>query len=159
MQVKARSRLKPLEPVQSTPVRKVSVPHTSTKNTLNPKYIQYAPLLVAGIVLSLLQVSLLTRISPTTIQNVLFPNSYLPFLAVLFLIFFFFASYILLNTRRGVTIAYLLTVLFFLRLQDISLDVTVLIFCIMVLVLSELAAKFHFRVPALPKPDLKKRRH
>jgi hypothetical protein len=58
-----------------------------------------------------------TRIQPNLIRHWLIPNSYLPLLVVMLIANTFLFGFLFLNTRRGLVVSLLLTVLLFLKLQ------------------------------------------
>jgi len=58
-------------------------------------------------------------IYPEQIRNFLFPNSYLPLHFYLFVGNFFFFSFLLLSSRRGLVLSLMVTTLLFLKLQTV----------------------------------------
>ncbi|MBP7774499.1 hypothetical protein KA078_01775 [Candidatus Woesebacteria bacterium] len=60
-------------------------------------------------------------IPPSAVANILFYHSYLPFIALFFVMIFFISSFLLLHTRRGFLCALYLTLLIFFKLQEVAL--------------------------------------
>jgi len=69
--------------------------------SLLERYQVKLPTLVVGGIFSALTFALVTTIKPAAIQHIIFENSYLPFLVLIFLSTFFLASYLFLHSRRG----------------------------------------------------------
>jgi len=100
----ARSRLKPKKP----PFFK--------------KYLSYIYCLLISLVGYFLLYLLVSKIYPNQIQNFIFKNSYLPFFLLLFLANFFFFTFLFLNKKIGLIIAFLINLLLYFKISDISFD-------------------------------------
>lgn len=140
--MKARSRLKATE---TSPSREtsISVPphaytaHTATTSYTHPHqtrhkrtlplkvdtshYLAHVGTLFFGLIFGALTILVMNSVSPKSIENILFPHSYLPFQMLLFLSVFFLSSFLWLNSRRGYLTALALQTLVFLKLQNIIL--------------------------------------
>ncbi len=103
-QNQARSRLKPKKP----PFFK--------------KYLSYIYCLLISLVGYFLFYLLVSKIYPNQIQNFIFKNSYLPFFLLLFLANFFFFTFLFLNKKIGLIIAFLINLLLHFKISDISFD-------------------------------------
>lgn len=86
-----------------------------------PKYDQHIPTLVLALLSYAAVGYLVFNIHPGSIQNWLFPNSYLPFHLLWFTANFFLFSFLLLNSRRGYLVAFFLAIVGFLTLQSFKL--------------------------------------
>jgi hypothetical protein len=93
----------------------------SSKITISflKKYLRHFPLLFMSIFCYAVCVYILTHIDPEKLQNFLIPNTYLPFLCITALANFLFFSFLFLNTRRGIFAAIFLTLILFLKLQQV----------------------------------------
>ena len=99
------------------------LPKTSI-SFLNPliQYFHHLPTLVIGLVFLAPLLAIVNWVQPSTIQNLIFPNSYLPAVVLFFLASFFLSSFFLLHTRRGFFFALVSTLLLFLKLQNFNLN-------------------------------------
>lgn len=121
MMQKARSRLKkPTTPPSHQPIVRRSLPSVS----LAPlkKRAQFLPLLISAGVMYGGLAQLLTKVRPELIENWPLPKTYLPFHLLLGLGNFFFFTFLTLKKRWGIFAALGIQWLFFLKLQNISLD-------------------------------------
>lgn len=171
--MKARSRLalsvqtqhQPREVREPRRVPPARTPHTtqSGPNPLFERYSPYLPTLFVGVALYIVVGYILLNVHPTSWQNILFPNSYLPFHLVLFLANFFVFSFLLLSSRRGYLAACVLGILVFLKLQQVQLPLELLgalvigfviieLICLVLAKLSRSHASFQ------PKPHTSRRR-
>jgi len=123
------------------------------------EYLQHLPILVIGLGLYAVILFVLNTVDPDLVQNVWIPNSYAPLLILVGAANFCFFSYVFLNTRRGFLSGLYLTVLLFLKLQQVLTPslaiwtagvfvVTELIF----IVLHRIFLRFQptFRIPSMP---------
>jgi hypothetical protein len=110
----ARSRLKP------------------KKESLLKKYLHYIFCLLIALFAYFLLYLLLSKVYPSQIQNFLFKNSYLPFLLLVFIANFFIFTFLSLNKRFGLIIAFLINFIIYFRISDINFD---LISCLTILLI------------------------
>lgn len=111
---KAKSRLKTTEkPKTREPKPRKSVSGSN-------KYLKHLPTLLLSIPFYLGVYYILANIYPESIEHVILPNTFLPLQLVLFLGNFFFFSYLLLNSRRGLEISLVFGLAMFLKLQGIA---------------------------------------
>ncbi len=103
-QNQARSRLKP------------------KKAPFFKKYLSYIYCLLISLVGYFLLYLLISKIYPNQIQNFIFKNSYLPFFLILFLANFFFFTFLFLNKKIGVVIAFFINLLLYFKINEISFD-------------------------------------
>ncbi len=101
-------------------------------------YIIHLPTLFLALIISYLTYLLITNVSPESIKHFLVPNTYLPLLILAFTSIFFLSSYILLNTRKGLTIASIFIVFLFLSLQQVLIDWKIAVIIILPFVLLEI---------------------
>ncbi|MBU0576409.1 hypothetical protein KJ707_02850 [Patescibacteria group bacterium] len=111
---KAKSRLKTSQQPQLKSIR----PRGSLG--LPKKYFKHLPLLFLSLPFYFGAYYILTAIHPTQIQHFLIPNTYLPLQLVFFCANFFFFSFLMLKTRRGLELSLLLGFALFLKLQGIT---------------------------------------
>lgn len=116
--VLAKSRLKIPSPSLATII---STEKASNKTNYHPQkilnnYVTKIRTLGIGIFFLALLFVFLYSIHPNQIKNVLYPNSFLPFLVLTALSIFFIASYFLMNTRRGLFVATSILVLLWIKL-------------------------------------------
>lgn len=103
-------------------------------------HVKYLHLLVLASISVASFIYFCVTIPPTTVANILFYHSYLPFIALFFLMIFFVSSFLLLHTRRGVLCALYLTTLVFLKLQEVELTTGVYLVPLFILGGIELAS-------------------
>jgi hypothetical protein len=115
-----------------------SVPSPSFK-TIILGYLRHLSTLFFGMFFSALSFFILTRIEPSAVQHLILPNTYLPFLASIFLTIFFLTSFFLLNSRRGFLLATAVTILLFFRLQQILIESAIFFIIAAPLLLIEVA--------------------
>ncbi len=84
-----------------------------------PNHLRHLPTLFLALFFYGVCVYVFRRIEPTAIQNMLLANSYVPLLLLSGLGHFFFFSFLFLQSRRGLLVALALTVLLFLRVQQV----------------------------------------
>lgn len=82
-------------------------------------HLRYLPTLLASIPFWIAIVCILTTVSPESIRNFLIPSSYLPLLLASFGAVFFTGSFILLHSRRGMLLAFFITIMLSLHLQGV----------------------------------------
>jgi hypothetical protein len=107
---KAKSRL------SSQPDSAPRAPHQKTAFAFN-SHLRYLPTLLLSLPFYGVLYYLFHQISPTQIQHILFPNSYMPLHVVFFLANGFLFSFLFINTRRGFLLSAVTTILLFLKLQ------------------------------------------
>ncbi len=157
MHIKARSRLQPSNTPRKSVHTTASKLHLPNLKKLAPGYIQHWPLLAAAILTTLVLHILTTTVSPAVVQNLVFTNSYLPFIFLLFSTLFFWFSYAFLNTRRGIALAYFFTFIVFCKFQQVVIDLTVLLLLVSTVIAIEVfPLLFRFKLPQR-NPGLKKR--
>lgn len=83
------------------------------------KYWHYAFCLVVAILSYFLLYLLLNKVYPGQIQNFLWPNSYLPFFITLFVGNFFLITFIFLDKKIGLTLAFMINLTFYFRINHI----------------------------------------
>ncbi len=110
---KAKSRLK------TTAKVKLHSPsyHRPSFSKIIQKYRRHWPLLLLSLPFYGGVYYIIMAVHPDQIQHFLIPNTYLPLQLVLFGGNFFFFSYLLLKTRRGLETSLLLSGVLFLKLQ------------------------------------------
>lgn len=97
-----------------------SVPITELLSRIAWKeYLLHAPILLLGLFGYAGVIFIFGWIEPRSIQNVFFPNTYAPLLLVSAAAHFCFFSFVFLNSRRGIITSLVLTILLFLRLQQV----------------------------------------
>jgi hypothetical protein len=114
------------------------LPPTHADHPWLSHYAKHTPTLVIGIIGYVVVGYLLVTIQPTTVQHILFANSYLPFHIVWFIANFFLFSFLLLNSRRGYIVAVGLGILGFLKLQRFELSAQFLIVLLVLFVIIEI---------------------
>lgn len=120
-QNQARSRLKP------------------KKAPFFKKYLSYIYCLLISLMGYFLFYLLISKVYPTQIQNFIFKNSYLPFFLLLFIANFFFFAFLFLNKKIGVIIAFLINLLLYFKINDLSFDwLSFLVIILIIIVLSTL---------------------
>lgn len=124
------------------------------------EYLLHLPLLISALLAYCGVIFIFGWIEPRSIQNIFLPNSYAPLLLVCTVANFCLFSYFFLNSRRGIIVSIVITILLFLRLQQvltlpISLSVILLGGAIEV---AYLVLRFFYRkvahrlsLPTLPK--------
>lgn len=151
--MKAKSRLKPsasppspppsapaaVPTIYSTQAKRASAADTSSRRRpdrdhrsapdhfLVEKYLKHLPLLFLGLVMAFGCSVFFQSVSPSAVQNLIFPYSYIPATILIFITSFLLASFICLNTRRGLVVAAFITTLIFLRLQQFQITTTLLL--------------------------------
>lgn len=120
----ARSRLKP------------------KKEPFFKKYLSYIYCLLISLLGYFLLYLLISKVYPAQIQNFLFKNSYLPFFLLLFLANFFFFTFIFLNKKIGIIVAFLINLLLYFRINNINFDL--LSFLIVILIITVLSSLIFF---------------
>lgn len=91
------------------------------------KRLKFLPLLFLAILAAGACFHLVTRVQPSSIANILYFHSYLPFQLSFFFSSFFLASFLLLNTRRAFFISCFFGILLFLKLQSVVITPSVFI--------------------------------
>lgn len=92
------------------------------------KYIRYLPLLLLSVGCWWGVWQLVTTFTPDQVRDVWFANSFLPLLTLWWLGCWAGASYLLLNTRRGVVVATVVTTWWWLRLNQLNqIEVTLVL--------------------------------
>lgn len=84
------------------------------------RYLRHIPLLILGLILLAVLWWLVTTWYPRELRNVVFAGSYLPIVATSFGTVFCFAAFVLLNSRRGVVVALLVTGILYLELLQMN---------------------------------------
>jgi hypothetical protein len=100
-------------------------------------YWQHLPTLLVGLIFAAVTGLILTQVQPLKIKHFLLPHSYLPLLLAVFATCWFVASFVLLNTRRGLILALWCSLLLFLRLQQVLLTWQTMLIPAVVLFLME----------------------
>jgi hypothetical protein len=130
------------------------------------EYVVHLPILVIGLGLYLALVSVLNTVPPAALRNIWVQNSYAPFLLLAGTAHFCLFSYLFLSTRRGFLASLFLTIITFLKLQQVltnqliwwalGLVITLeVVFFLIKKIFSLLTAKFTFNgmhsLPQLPR--------
>jgi hypothetical protein len=102
----------------------------------NSLYLKYLPLLVAACFCFTWVVNTVVNKYPQEIANFLLPQLYLPLLLPLFLLISFSFGYFLLNFKRGLIIAWFLSLLLFFKLQQIEFSLDWLIFLTLIFLIN-----------------------
>lgn len=102
--IQARSRLKP------------------KKEPTYKKYLQYIFCLFVALIAYFLIYLLIKNVYPTQIQNFILKNSYSPLILLAFVANFFLFTFILLNKKYGLIIAFIINLIFYFRLNQINFD-------------------------------------
>ncbi len=142
---RAKSRLKTRKKRRHKHRLKLKLP--SFKRCKNIKkivraYRQQLPTLTVGLAFAAATYWLITTINPIQIKHIILPNTYLPLLLLAFLTIFFLASFVWLNSRRGLITAIITICFLFLQLQQVIITNTITIAIIGPLVLLELILSF-----------------
>lgn len=111
----ARSRLKP------------------KKSPFFKKYLSYVYCLLIAVVAYSTLYLLINKVYPSQIQNFLFKNSYLPFFLNLFVANFLFFTFVFLNKKIGLIIAFFINLIFYFKINNIHFD---LISCLFILLIT-----------------------
>ncbi|MEA2056148.1 MAG: hypothetical protein U9O78_00305 [Patescibacteria group bacterium] len=101
-------------------------------------YFNHLPCLFLAIVFNGLLYYLVTHVNPSQIKNFLLPNTYLPFLLILFFASWFSISFLMLNSRRGLVITLLLVWIVFLKLQKVIFTQQLIIFSLLPFIVLEI---------------------
>jgi len=107
-----------------TPVKSKKIPTKMTKNAAATthqfsSHVHHLPTLFLALLFYGICIYIFRRVEPAAIQNVLLANSYIPLLFLSGIGHFFFFSFLFLQSRRGLLAALTLTVLLFLRVQQV----------------------------------------
>lgn len=137
VQKRARSRISPdLElPIERQPL----LPSISVLVSSFP-HVRYMHILVSTALCIAGLVYICTTLPPSRVADILFFQSYLPFLVLCAAATFFFFSFLLLNSRRAALIAAAGTVLLFFKLQDFLVTTSLVLFLFAPLLLIELSS-------------------
>lgn len=111
----ARSRLKP------------------KKEPFFKKYLNYIYCLLISLIAYFVLYLLISKVYPSQIQNFLFKNSYLPFFLNLFIANFLFFTFIFLNKKIGLIIAFFINLIFYFKINNFNFD---LISCLFILLIT-----------------------
>lgn len=134
---KAKSRLKTVQslenstntlstlPLGEVPIKRQRVVGANFNFGERTKHL---PTLIIGLFFAMLLLGVVFFVSPTQVKNFILPNSYLPFFITFFLSSFFLLSWFLLDSLIGVWWSIWLTILVFLRVQQIVFGWPELIF-------------------------------
>ncbi len=109
------------------------------------KRIRFLPLLALGLASFAACLYIFTTIRPEEIANVLFFQSYLPLLLVVFAAVFFTSNFFFLHSRRAAEISFLCTLLLFLQLQDVIVTLPIVGAVAAVLLATEVLSTFIFK--------------
>jgi len=121
---KAKSRIK-LNPIKKEAIKRNDsgiVFHSILK-----KYFNHLPTLFVGLILGGLTFYFLNHFSPNSVQHLLLPNTYLPFLILIFFSSLFLLSFIFLNKTVGYILSIIITAYLFLKLQQVIFEPWLLI--------------------------------
>ncbi len=112
-------------------------------------HLSHLPPLIFAIIGWVVVVYILTKIHPSTIKNLLIPNSYFLLLIVFLTTNFFTWSFILLNSRRGLVISLGLAAFLFLKLQQVIFEPFLIMgfsaVCLIALLINEFFIKHNKR--------------
>ncbi len=131
-----RRGVKPIKPtraksrIKSVPRKKEILKKGGFKTNfflIIKKYLNHLPTLILAIILWLTTVFFLREISPDSVKHFILPNSYLPFLVLIFLSSLFSLSFIFLNRRIGYLLSIAITTYLFLKIQQVVLESWLLI--------------------------------
>lgn len=141
-------------------VRRLSIPDLPFQKLPLKEYVLHLPILLIGLAIYAAVLFVLNAVPPRQLQNVWIPNSYAPFLLLVGVGHFCAFSYLFLNTRRGFLTSLFLSIILFLKLQQvltpqlilwtaIALAVTEAVF----IIFHRLLLKFqpNLKLPQLPR--------
>lgn len=97
--------------------KKLSQSHKNTQLNKLRRYIKHLPLFIISIPFYFVIYYILLNVYPKNIANIPIYNSYLGLLIPFFLANKFLFSYLFLNSKRGNSLSFILTILLFLKLQ------------------------------------------
>lgn len=98
--------------------RSIRKSNHSSQNNLLQRYVKHLPLLFLSMPLYFLVRYIFYNIYPNSIAHFPIYNSYLGIMAPFLLANFFLLSYLFLNLKRGFSYSLLLSIIFYLRLQQ-----------------------------------------
>lgn len=101
-------------------------------------YLKHIPTLLISIPFFLVCYFILNKVEPNRIDNFLLIKTYLPLQIPLFTANFFFFSFITLKTRRGFSIASIISIFLFLKLQNVIINWLVVVTILISFVIIEL---------------------
>lgn len=137
--VKAKSRLSKNKKLLFS---KIAAKHQQQKTVyaippLLKKYLRFSPLLVISGLHFLILYKTLQHQDPAQWENILIPSTYLPMLLLLTSTSFFTGSYIFLHTHRGLRIACITFIFFFLKFQQVIIGPSLVVGLILLFTLLE----------------------
>ncbi len=90
-------------------------------------YFEHLPTLGMAIVLCIATIFFLKEVPPNSVRHFLLPNTYLPFLFLIFLSSLFLLSFVFLNRRVGFLLSLTITTYIFLKVQQVIMEPWLLI--------------------------------
>lgn len=110
-----------------------------SQQTLAKQYFSHLPTLAMAGIFAYLTSLLMHQVHPSQVKHFILPNSYLPLLILVFITTFFLVSWMLLNTRRGFLAALALSLILFLRVQQVVLNPSTILIILSPLLVIEVA--------------------
>lgn len=96
---------------------------TQKKMRVRSKYLKHLPVLLFSFPFYFGLLYIFTQINPEAVKNILVPNSYLPLLLLIYFATLFSCTFFMLSFKRGIVISSVVTLLLFLRLQQVQFEV------------------------------------
>jgi hypothetical protein len=102
------------------------------------KYFKYLPIFLLAVITGYFLWLFVKHVDPDAVKHFILPNSYLPFLIIIFIFCFLLCSFLLLNSRQGLLISLAIISLLFLRLQQVMINPWLVIIIILPLITLEM---------------------
>lgn len=106
-------------------------------------YFKHLPTLFLSLFFGTLTFYFLKNISPESVRHFIIPNTYLPFLLLIFLTTLFLFSFVFLNTKIGLLLSAMLTTFLFMRVQLVVLDLWLLLPLVVIILFAFIAKITH----------------
>jgi hypothetical protein len=138
---KAKSRLttitqdKPVHPV----IDSVAVKTKRKKEKFFlAKHFNHLPALFMAFFFYVILGIVVVNIDPSLVKDLILPSTYLPVLILVFVANFFLLSFLLLNSKRGLFYSSLITLITFLKFQNVIFELSILLILVLIAIFFEL---------------------
>lgn len=101
------------------------------------KYFAHLPTLFIAIFIYVLFFLFINGVDPQMVEDLILPNSYLPFIFLFYFANFFFLSFVFLNSKRGLFYSGLSTLIIFFKFQSVIIGTTEILFFVFTIFLFE----------------------
>lgn len=151
LKIKPKKKLRVSESQNNRKIQTSSNIQRNQTQTIKPQkiffsqYLEHLPTLLLAFMSGFGLWKLISTVRPQEIKHFILPNTYLPFLILFFLTIFFITSYFLLNTRRGFFISLFLTIISFLKLQQVILEIWLIASLALSFIIIEFIASFRLK--------------